>query len=396
MIIKVIIDTRRSNAEGKFPLKLSFANLGKTSLVSLNIYAYEYEFDHDNQILLTTDKKIKNDYLKHNSYIMKELSRASDLLHSLRLQNKDRISSIRFKDLFLKKSISDILSFNSYFKEFISNKSGRTAEIYQNTLNRIEKLYGNEIYFDDISYIWLEKLEKSMRQKGLKVNARSIEFRNIRAVINDAINKDIIGQELYPFRKFKIKSEKTRKRSMSVEQLRKLFVYSGQEHIQWARDVAKLIFFLIGINVKDLFCLSGVNSDYIDYRRAKTNSLYLIKVEPEARVLLDKFKSDKGELIFKDEMNLKSFGIRINKHLKTIGKDIGVENLTTYYLRHTWATLAAELDLPKETISAALGHSSNTTTDIYIDFNRKKIDEANRKVIDYVLKKKSKNKKNKS
>lgn len=391
MIIKVIIDTRRSNAEGRYPLKLSFANLGKTSMVSLNIYAFEYEFDNDNQILITTDKKTKSDFLKHNSYITKELSRASDLLHSLRIQNKDRILPTRFKDLFLKKSESDMLSFNSYFKEFITSKVGRTAEIYQNTLNRVEILFGKEIYFDDISYIWLEKLDKSMRQKGLKVNARSIEFRNIRAVINDAINKDIIGQELYPFRKFKIKTEKTRKRSISVEQIRNLFSCSGQEHLEWARDVAKLIFFLIGINVKDLYYLSGVNSDYIDYRRAKTHSLYSIKVEPETRVLLDKFKNDRGDLVFKDEMILKSFGIRINKHLKTIGKSIGVENLTTYYLRHTWATIAAELDLPKETISAALGHSSNTTTDIYIDFNSKKIDDANRKVLNFILNENSNN-----
>ena len=33
----------------------------------------------------------------------------------------------------------------------------------------------------------------------------------------------------------------------------------------------------------------------------------------------------------------------------------------------------------------ALGHSVDTVTDIYIKFNRRKIDEANRRVIDAVL-----------
>jgi integrase len=61
-------------------------------------------------------------------------------------------------------------------------------------------------------------------------------------------------------------------------------------------------------------------------------------------------------------------------------------NLTTYWARHTWATIAAELDIPNETIAAALGHNyGNRTTAIYINFNQKKVDEANRKVIDYVL-----------
>ena len=49
-------------------------------------------------------------------------------------------------------------------------------------------------------------------------------------------------------------------------------------------------------------------------------------------------------------------------------------------------SIAAELDIPKETIAAALGHSiGNTVASIYINFNSNKIDEANRRVLDYVL-----------
>ena len=59
--------------------------------------------------------------------------------------------------------------------------------------------------------------------------------------------------------------------------------------------------------------------------------------------------------------------------------------ITTYWARHSWATIAASLDIPKETIAAALGHGGNTVTDIYIDFDRAKIDRANRMVIDWTL-----------
>ena len=58
--------------------------------------------------------------------------------------------------------------------------------------------------------------------------------------------------------------------------------------------------------------------------------------------------------------------------------------LSTYYTRHTWATLAAYLEIPKETIAAALGHGKKDVTDIYIFFDQNKIDEANRRVIDYL------------
>jgi integrase len=59
--------------------------------------------------------------------------------------------------------------------------------------------------------------------------------------------------------------------------------------------------------------------------------------------------------------------------------------ISTYWARHTWATIAASLDIPKETIAQALGHSSNTVTDIYIEFDQRKVDVANRKVLDWVI-----------
>ena len=61
--------------------------------------------------------------------------------------------------------------------------------------------------------------------------------------------------------------------------------------------------------------------------------------------------------------------------------------LTTYWARYSWATYAAELDIPKDTISECLGHKhGSSVTGVYIKYRRDKIDEANRKVIDYVLK----------
>ena len=62
-----------------------------------------------------------------------------------------------------------------------------------------------------------------------------------------------------------------------------------------------------------------------------------------------------------------------------------IQKLTSYYARHSWATVAAELDIPKETIAAGLGHGGNSVTDIYIDFNMKKVDAANRQILDYVF-----------
>ena len=46
--------------------------------------------------------------------------------------------------------------------------------------------------------------------------------------------------------------------------------------------------------------------------------------------------------------------------------------------------IAHEIGISKETISRALGHSTSTVTDIYINYNNRIVDEANRKVIDFI------------
>ena len=59
--------------------------------------------------------------------------------------------------------------------------------------------------------------------------------------------------------------------------------------------------------------------------------------------------------------------------------------MTSYYARHSWATIASKIGIQRDTIAHALGHGEETVTDIYIDFDEKLVDEANRKVLDWVL-----------
>ena len=62
------------------------------------------------------------------------------------------------------------------------------------------------------------------------------------------------------------------------------------------------------------------------------------------------------------------------------------QGLTTYYARHTWASIAFNLGIQKDVVSLALGHSFGVrVTDTYINADLSRVDEANRRVIDYVL-----------
>lgn len=402
MTIRVTTIGKYKRPDGTVPIYLSFAGHGKTAFHGLGVYVLPSEFDKETGTVRTVDRRRKADFARYNLLIQAELTRARNLLLSLQLAGKaGSILPSRFKALFAAgETDGEGGTFTGFFRSFIERKTGRTREIYQNTLDKIVRLHGEEVPFDAVNHAWLEAFDRSMRtsdicngrgevlRTGLTTNARAIHLRNIRAVFNKAIDEEVIGLELYPFRRFKIEKERTRKRAVSLTQLRALFDYPCETVAEeWAVDVARLIFYLIGINTVDLFHLEEYDGGYIHYRRAKTGALYSIKVEPEAAALLEKYRGREHLLNFRERFkHLESFKAKINKTLKVIAsKDPRIPVMTSYTFRHTWATLAAELDIPKETIAAGLGHAQNATvTDVYIDFNRKKVDAANRRVLDYV------------
>lgn len=261
-----------------------------------------------------------------------------------------------------------------------------TREIYNYTLNKLREFNPNvdELCFDDINVTWLEDFYTFLA-KSCKMNTRHLHMRNIRAVFKYAIRHDVETKN--PFDKIKLKTEPTLKRSLNVKELRDIINMPVGPSECLYRDMFTLTFMLIGINPIDLFRLEKVNSrGRIEYIRAKTNKPYSIKVEPEAQFIIGKYKGEKRLLMLADRWVLEdSFSRTTNKFLKQMG-DYKYEEISLYWARHTWATIAADLDIPDDTIALALGHScANKTTDIYIRRNMRKIDEANRKVLDYVL-----------
>lgn len=291
--------------------------------------------------------------------------------------------------------------FVAHFLKFLDGKTNKgTKGVYKHTLDRIRAFDPgiDKKTFEDIDLKWLTDFEAFCAKTASK-NARNIHLRNIRAVFNSAIDYEITTA--YPFRRFKIRPEATRKRSLAVEDLRKLFNYPVEEYAEIYRDMFKLIFLLIGINSADLWALKSITRDgRIEYKRAKTGRLYSIKIEPEAMEIIERYKGSNGLLCIADRWNdSRNFRHQCNKALQKIGRVERVgrggkkiitaefEHLTTYYARHSWATIAYnDCGISKDIIAQALGHSGGeTVTDIYLDKDMRLVDEANRRVIDWVL-----------
>lgn len=298
------------------------------------------------------------------------------------------------------RAIAEKNSLTEVAQRFTELKKPSTRLTYERTLKHIETFVGKGFsnVLDEINKAWLTAFDNYLTESNPSPNARALHLRNLRAVFNYALDEELTAN--YPFRRFKIKTVKTDKRSLSVETLRQILTYPIEEWQVAYRDMFKLSFMLMGINFADMLNLerSDMREGRIVFNRHKTARLYSMKVEPEALALIEKYVGEKHLLSIMDSRKDYLQYIRqTNNALRKIGdcerSGLGgkkkhnaiCSDLSTYWARHTWATIAASLDIPKETIAAALGHGGNTVTDIYIDFDRSKVDEANRRVLDWVL-----------
>lgn len=395
--IKISLDLRREMKDGAYPVKLLVTHKS-TFRIGTDFSALKEEWDSNQYNKNATNYKAKNIMLRGI------LNKAEAVV--LKLEEEDKLHSTTDKKL--KSSIENVINRNSvdkklfidHLKDFISLKNNsRTKEIYLDTKNKVEN-FDSCARIEEMDVNWLKKFENYMILDGIRTNTIAIHLRNIRAVFNYALDEEIINA--YPFRRYKIKKEETIKRSMSIDDLRKLRDYECEPHQERYRDLFMLTFYLIGINPIDLLHLKEIKNGRIEYYRAKTGKLYSVEVLPEAMDIINKYKGENYLINVLDSyVDYKHFTSKMNKNLKQIGEfeRVGLggkkirkplfPDITIYHARHSWATVASNLDIPKETISAALGHEiGSKITGIYINFDMKKVDDANKKIIDYLFERK--------
>ena len=390
-----------------YKIRICVRSKNTVGYIPTNILIKEKNW-HDGRIVGTTQDKQLNKLLDLTLSSLKLKLASIGATHDIKMMTgKEIVALIAPNSSEKKKKVQDKTLVAAYWSKFIDRKDKpKTAEVYQTTLSMLGKYCDvDNLRFADITYTWLRDLEAWMEQRGNAVNTRSIHLRNLRAVYNEAIREGLISQENYPFRQFRIKTEQTAKRSLNVDELRKLRDYSGEAHIRKYIDVFFISFYLAGINMIDLLQLPKLEGGRIEYRRSKTGILCQLNVPQEALQLIKKYEGKERMLCFGEEYkNHKDFLHRMNENLQKVGimfyeykqaKNGAIHKskhyipdfpeITSYWARHTWATIAADIDIPDAVIDMALGHKSPyPMTDIYVRRNQKKVDEAVRAVIDYI------------
>lgn len=271
----------------------------------------------------------------------------------------------------------------------------RCGETMESTLRSfIVYRNGVDLSFPKMTTEVVERYEAFLKSRGVTRNTSSFYMRNLRSAYKLAVKEGLTADRL-PFHSVYTGIDKTKKRAISISDIRKIKTVdlSRRPAHEFARDMLMFSFYTRGMSFIDMayLCKKDVADGYITYRRKKTGQELSIAFVPEMEAILDKYQSSTQYLLpiitsenGAERQQYRNQLIRINRHLKKIGKMLGISiPLSTYVMRHSWATIARNKGISLSIISEGLGHDSETTTRVYLDsIQKSKVDKANRLILD--------------
>lgn len=269
----------------------------------------------------------------------------------------------------MKKNRPINITFPIFAKEYVTHSDRResTKENLYTTITVLQE-FRPGLDFKDITYTFLKDFEVYLREKGNGINTVAKHLRQLRTLVNEAINQGYIHADTYPFRKFKIKQEKGRHEFLTPDELKKL--ENLEVHDLKLRHVLDAFLFCcyVGLRFSDFCQLTP--SNFIRVNGKRWLHFKSIKTGIELRLPLHLLFEGKALAIL-DRNCITEFASlgsnsEVNKALSVITSMARIKKHVTYHTaRHTCATLLIHQGVPITTVQRLLGHTSVKTTEIY-------------------------------
>ena len=277
-----------------------------------------------------------------------------------------------------------------------------TYNNYMTAIRSFLKYLGHDIPVTDIHNHTIEGYERWLKDADISLNTISCYMRSLRSILNQSgifETKDVHRL----FKNVFTGTTKTEKRAISDDDIIRLMgveVHRGSFE-ELTRDVFLFSFFAMGMPFVDVAFLrkEQIQNGKIYYHRHKTGQRICICLEPCMLEIIRKYQSKQSEYVFpimeKTHQHqatneyLYQLG-KYNRTLKRLALRAGIQtNLTSYVVRHTWASLAYQSNVDLPVISKALGHTNTATTMVYIkEIDDQRLQNANRQLIQKTLNRK--------
>ena len=394
---KAMIKKGNKKADGTWNVVIRFTHKTKVRFISTTIYITKKD--------ITASFKIKNANI---------LDRCNDIIKEYR--NRLSELSLEFNDIDIDTIVSYIrqkkenkgVSFTRFAAKWIKESTIKGIKNYKTALNALCSFVGRDnILCEEINVKTMKAFENALkdrpRAQSLYPNCIKTMFNAAKEYYNDEDN-DIIRIK-HSLAKYKTVDQNiAEKRALDIETIRDIFalpydnirVKGKSSRHDLALDCFRLSFCLMGMNSADLYYADRLEDNTIIYDRMKTKDRRRDKAEIQVKItdyikpLVEKYKGKQRVFNFYERFTtMESFNRAINIGLKEIGKEIGIERLQFYAARHSMATIAVnDVKISKYIVNDMLNHTDQSLriTELYIKKDFSHINEANVKLLDYVLK----------
>ncbi|MDR1644558.1 MAG: site-specific integrase [Tannerellaceae bacterium] len=377
-----IIDDRRATNENLYPVKIrvtyrrvrKYYSTGKT--LSMEDWTKLPETKSKSLILIRMD--IQNSFEK-----------IKETVQELEYEEGFSFDALNAR---LCKTVSDTvnIAFRTKIQTLLDNAQVGSHLYYKDALRSIENFAGNRILFESITVDWLRKYEKYLLNNGRSYTTIGMYCRAIRCIMNEGKKAGVLKENQYPFGngRYEIPTGQGRKLALTIQQVKSIVTYTdGREATERYRDLWFFSYLCNGINFADMLTLkySNIHNGEICFLRAKTSRTAKLKKEvcailtPEMQAIIDRWgnkdrKPDSyifgylsgNEAPIEKKDKIKSIVKLCNKRLKKIGIALGIDGISTYTARHSYATVLKRSGANISYISESLGHNDLKTTENYL------------------------------
>ena len=280
-----------------------------------------------------------------------------------------------------------------------------TAKSYLDALRSFKCFCGME----EIPYAYIDKerlllYQAWLSKRGCMRNTVSTYMRRIRHIYNLAVEANEAPFVPNLFKDVFTGVESKRKKALPREMLDRIFNAPLEDpSLRRVQLTVRLMFAFSGIAFVDLAHLKweNIRDGILQYHRQKSGSLIQLEIPSGALRLLDELSActakeslylfpflsgtRTGEAAYKEYNRTLS---RFNRDLKLLARSTGVTlPVTSYTIRHSFASFLKEQDVSIEVISELLGHKSIKTTQIYLkSFSLERLSTVNRNCFESVCK----------
>lgn len=289
-----------------------------------------------------------------------------------------------------KDTLFELLDLQS--KKLSRSRSTSTMANYQTAIRALHAYLQKDISMEEMDANQLCGFERWLLERGVRLNTISCYMRSLRSLLaeQDEGLKDL-------FSKVYTGAARTEKRAITVDAIARL------QHLQLpetsfltlARDVFLFSFYAMGMPFVDVAHLrrSQIKGDRLFYNRHKTGQPVVVVMEPALCKITDCYMQlSDNEFVFPllhhgDDHEYQMVLGRYNRALRRLEQLAELKShLTSYVVRHTWASIAYQQNADLSVISKALGHTNPNTTLTYIrEIDDQRLVTVNRSILTLVM-----------